>query len=469
MRRAGDGRRLGLRVTLLFACVFAIATGLTDALLIVNAAGVQTDAGFTLLRRRAETAARILSAAGPATMEERRRLLALLDGDGFEAWALRDPAGVVIGEQGLAALGLSAADLPGPDEPSGGRMVRKNAAAVWMAWRPIASDDGMSAGSVVLASALGQSAAATRAFIVQLLFVSLLAAVVGFWTMLGIGAAVTRPIVGLTAAAARLAEGRLDTRTGIRRTDELGGLAAAFDGMAARLQENEEARRRFLADAAHELKTPLASMKALVEAVHPGEDDAEEMRASLTLVDREIDRLAGLVRSLLARSRLDSVAPSRSRIALRPAVARVAELLAAAAAEREAVIDNRVPDDAAVIADPSMLSELLLNLMDNAVRHGGGTARMTVSFTTGPDRGLLEVANTGPTIPAGALPRLFEPFFTVESSRSRPGSGTGLGLAIVARIAEAHGWTVHAHSADGLTRFTVVMPAEAGPGGEGRQ
>ena len=222
-------------------------------------------------------------------------------------------------------------------------------------------------------------------------------------------------------------------------------------------------RRNFVANASHELRTPIAAIQAAVETLQAGAlSDPEAAREFLGIVARHTDRLSRLTRDLLDLSRLES-GQWRFQIGHVDAAAvarQVMDLLREAANEKGLVLTNELAGDVAVRADPRALEHVLVNLVENAIKY---TDRGSVTLHAERDGAawILEVADTGPGIDGHHLPRIFERFYRVDPGRSRDQGGTGLGLAIVKHLAQGMGAEVGVESDGAGTRFRVRLPAAA--------
>jgi two-component system phosphate regulon sensor histidine kinase PhoR len=268
----------------------------------------------------------------------------------------------------------------------------------------------------------------------------LFSAVVG----LLLSGAISRPVRGLTAAAGAVAAGDLDVQVPVRSRDELGRLSQSFNEMLARLRAARQMQTDFVANVSHELRTPLTSVKGLVETLQDGAVDDRLVRDRfLETIEGETNRLIRLVNDLLLLSRVDSEA-----LSLRREEVDVAHLARAAADQFAVQAEARgltllVESDAAAPpawADPDRVTQVLLNLLDNAVHYSppGGTVSVHVA---GAQERLLrvEVRDEGAGIPAEALPHVGERFYRADKARSRAQGGSGLGLAIACALVEAHG------------------------------
>lgn len=240
--------------------------------------------------------------------------------------------------------------------------------------------------------------------------------------------------------------------------DEIDRLASTMNDMLERLDDQAEARRRFVSDASHELKSPVANVRALVESAGDELGPGEWGELRTTLVGESL-RLQLLVDDLLFLARGDEgrLEPARAHVHLDDIVFDEAERLAPVTS---VVVDASGVGPADVVGDAGLLARLVRNLVENAARHAAG--RVTLLLTTADGRARLVVADDGPGVPEEERDRVFERFARVESGRARSAGGTGLGLAIVAQIAADHGGTVAIGTADdGGASFVVDLPAIA--------
>jgi two-component system sensor histidine kinase SenX3 len=227
----------------------------------------------------------------------------------------------------------------------------------------------------------------------------------------------------------------------------------------------ERLQRDFVANASHELKTPIASILVLVETLRAAEADSAMRARLLTRLDQEALRMTSLVRDLLALSRLEGGPRSSISLDFRRVVeAETARIRSAAAAARLRMDLDLGSDDAVITGSSSDLARMVHNLLDNAVRYTTGGGVITVTLRRSGNAFELAVADTGVGIPAEDLTRVFERFYRVDAARDRSSGGTGLGLSIVRSVAQTHGGDVEVASrlGDGST-FTVRLPAPDTP------
>jgi len=226
----------------------------------------------------------------------------------------------------------------------------------------------------------------------------------------------------------------------------------------------DSTRRDFVANASHELRTPVTAISGAAETLLSGAmNDPAQARHFLDMIARNADRLAQLTRDLLDLSRVES---RQWVISLEPVYAAVAARSAAEACAdgaRRKRIDVRVelPEEIVVRADVRALEHVLVNLCDNAVKYTPDGGRVTVSAEQTEDTVTLSVVDTGPGIERHHLPRIFERFYRVDAGRSRESGGTGLGLAIVKHLVQAQGGDVGVESGAAGTRFWVRLPRAA--------
>jgi two-component system sensor histidine kinase BaeS len=280
---------------------------------------------------------------------------------------------------------------------------------------------------------------------------ALVASLGGVWA----AGRLVRPIRRLEAAAAAVAGGDLAGRSGLAdRTDELGDLGRSFDGMAAALERGEEDRRRFMQDAVHELRTPLAVVEATTSAVLDGvyahdDEHLRTIRDQARLLTRIVDDLRTI--SLAEGGRLDLHAERVDVAGVLGDAARDVEARAVGAGRSVAV--EPVPADAvgvglAVAADRDRVRQALAALLDNALRHAPPGGRVVLAGRAASGTTVrIEVRDTGPGIADEDLPRVFDRLYQADPARDRRTGSSGLGLAIVRALVEAQGGRVGAGTA----------------------
>lgn len=270
------------------------------------------------------------------------------------------------------------------------------------------------------------------------------------------------PVKALSQTAETISGQTLSTRLTLKAPyEEFQRLAQTFNGMLDRLEQVFEGQRRFVADAAHELKTPLTAMKGNFEVSLQRTRSAEEYREAIISNLEEVDRLTAMTQSLLTLAQFAGDRPPLvlQSLDLPPLVEEVVDELAVLAQDGGIHLKAECQPVTPLMADASQLKQALINLLDNALRHTPSGGTITVRVAPYEMSIKLSVEDTGPGVDPQHLPHLFERFYRVDQARDRQSGGTGLGLAIVKEIVEAHGGHIQADSQIGKgTIFTITLP-----------
>ena len=271
---------------------------------------------------------------------------------------------------------------------------------------------------------------------------------------------ISAPVKTLALAARRLGQGDLSQRVQFKDKGEMGEMAEAFNSMASDLERAEQLRRNMVADAAHELRTPLSNIRGYLEAIRDGikKPDADTIRSlgeEATLLSRLVDELQELSLAEAGELKLDCQMEDINRL--------IKETLAAiqtqAKAKEISVAIDLAEDIPAVNADSQRIRQVLRNLLDNAMAHTAKRGTITVTARKQHNYVKVSIIDTGDGIPAEDLPNVFERFYRVDKSRTRASGGSGLGLTIAKRLIEAHGGIIEAQSELGKgSRFTFTLP-----------
>ncbi|MFI6997392.1 sensor histidine kinase [Nocardia sp. NPDC050175] len=292
-----------------------------------------------------------------------------------------------------------------------------------------------------------------------------------------------RPLLRVENTAAAIARGDLYRRVPVRGSNtEVDRLSRSLNGMLTQIQQafakteaseaaakrSEAKMRQFVADASHELRTPLTTIRGFAELYRQGATTDPDL--FMDRIERESQRMGILVEDLLMLARLDAQRPLEQGQVDLLAVASdaVHSARAMAAAEHPNGASRRIELEIEtgegtleVTGDETRLRQVLANLLNNALTHTPPDASVAVRLTPTADEVLLEVADTGPGLPADEADRIFERFYRTDNSRARTSGGTGLGLSIVQALVSAHGGTVDVRSTEGVgTTFTVRLPRE---------
>lgn len=277
---------------------------------------------------------------------------------------------------------------------------------------------------------------------------------------------VGRSLHAVATAAALLAAGRFDARVPTPRLGaEFDALATSFNAMAGQLADSEQLRRRLLADVAHELRTPVATLGAYLDGLEDGVVELEPQ--TIAVLRDQGARLTRLADDLAAVTRAEAPGVQVARVRTDPndlllsAAAAVADRASAAGVLVRVERGDGLPG---VLVDHDRFGQVLGNLLDNALRHTPAGGAITLAAARTPERAVrLTVSDTGSGIPAEHLPHVFERFYRVDTARSRTDGGSGIGLAIVRALVEAHGGRVAAFS-DGPgrgARVEIDLPPES--------
>jgi signal transduction histidine kinase len=256
-------------------------------------------------------------------------------------------------------------------------------------------------------------------------------------------------------------EGQYSYRINIRGKDELADLAREFNLLAQRLEDNEKIRRRFVADASHELKTPLASIRLLSDSILQTESiDSETIHEFVGDISNEAERLARITERLLALTKLDNkIAVKRSRVEMGAAAMKAERILRPIADSRGIKMTVKAEGECYVFSSEDELLQLIINLMENAIKYNNDGGSVYVNAARSGDNVVFTVDDTGVGVPESDLPHIFDRFYRVDKARSREAGGSGLGLSIVkATVTELHG-TVDAHRREeGGMSFRICLP-----------
>jgi signal transduction histidine kinase len=268
------------------------------------------------------------------------------------------------------------------------------------------------------------------------------------------------PVKALTHAAKNLGSGDFTQRVEVKDKSELGELASTFNSMANNLEHVEQLRKNMVADVAHELRTPLSNIKGYLEAIRDGlvKPDADTLRKldeEATMLSRLVDDLQEL--SLAEAGELKLVRqPEDMANLISQTVATVQAKAMVKGVSISTVLPDRLP---AVNIDVHRISQVLHNLLENAVTHTGKGGVVTVAAVQQDNQVEVSVTDTGEGIPAEDLDKIFERFYRVDKSRTRATGGSGLGLTIAKRLVEAHGGDIKVQSELGKgSRFIFTLP-----------
>jgi signal transduction histidine kinase len=266
----------------------------------------------------------------------------------------------------------------------------------------------------------------------------------------------TRPVRKLQKAVERFGRGDLSARAESVRRDELGQLARTFDRMAYRIETLMAAERRLLLDISHELRSPLARLGVAIELARSGDDTD----AALNRIQKESDRLNSLVGQLLQVTRVEGDAASlrRDPVRLDQLVQLLVEDSAIEAAAHGCSLQYHAGEAVTIAGDPELLRRAVENVLRNAIRYEPRDSSVEVKLRHDGSGAVVEIRDHGPGVPEDALPRIFDPFYRVESDRNRLSGGIGLGLSIARRAVELHRGAIRASNANPGLKIELEFP-----------
>ena len=275
---------------------------------------------------------------------------------------------------------------------------------------------------------------------------------------------------GLLEGIKHVREGNYSYEIEVRGSDELALFAGEFNELSKRIKRTDELRRQFVSDASHELRTPLASIKLMADSIlqnkNIGREDISDFVGSIS---EEAERLTRITERLLTLSRLEAdLSVSNELTDLGATVERTLRLIAPQTEGRGISLKNSLAGDGLVLGDRDNVSQICMNLIENAVKYNHENGEIDVYIYPEGESVVLRIEDTGPGVPEEDMPRLFERFYRVDRARSRATGGTGLGLAIVRRSLDLCGADIMCENRDsGGMRFVVRFRAPTGKGGEG--
>jgi signal transduction histidine kinase len=295
----------------------------------------------------------------------------------------------------------------------------------------------------------------------KIAYVAFASAVAALGGALALGRRILQPLAHLRAASSYLASGDLSARAPEKGPREVQELSASFNEMAASLERLFDARRELIAWASHDLRTPLASLRAMVEAV---EDELAEPGEYLEAIRIQTEILSELVEDLFELARIDAGALTLElrEASLGELVSRCVSSLEAEARARDVELEAHISTNPVVRIAPEKVERVLLNLLTNAVRHSPPKGGVAVVVEPDIDYVLVAVEDSGDGLSPVAAQRMFERFWRDDVSRTSSSGGAGLGLAIARGLVQAHGGTIWAENRDGGgARVAFTLPLAA--------
>lgn len=296
----------------------------------------------------------------------------------------------------------------------------------------------------------------------QLITVFLAIAVAALVLALFFSRVLTKPIVVLSRTMTRMGKGDLSVRVPVKGSGELRELAENYNTMAAQLENLDKTRNQFVSNASHELKTPLTTMKILLEnMIYQPEMPADLRQEFMQDMNHEIDRLTGIISDLLTLTRMDnhSEQMKMEKVDMTGLTAQTVKLLRPVAEKKKQVLDAEIAEGLEMTGDRTKLNQVLYNLIDNAMKYTPDHGHIHVSLSENGENMIWRVRDNGIGIPKEDQEHIFDRFYRVDKARSRETGGTGLGLSIVRQLVNMHRGTITVESRPGGgSVFTVVLP-----------
>jgi len=295
---------------------------------------------------------------------------------------------------------------------------------------------------------------------ITLLYGALIGAVIALFLGIFLSRTITRPIRELTQATHAVSQGDLSQQVPVRTKDELGNLANAFNKMSSELSRSVNARKQMTADIAHELRTPLSLILGHAEAVHDGV--LPPTKENFEIIREEATRLEHLVNDLRTLSLADAGELSINPQNIEPGalLREVASLYQFQTQKKKIRLDlDIVPHLPPLEVDPGRMTQVITNILDNAMRHTPEGGNITLSAKQAGNTIELSIKDSGPGLPKEEAERIFERFYRVDASRQREDGGSGLGLAIAKSIVQAHNGQLSTESETGMgLKVTITLP-----------
>ena len=321
-------------------------------------------------------------------------------------------------------------------------------------------------GAVLLSTPVDELRQAILAVEAQLMTVFIAVAAAALIAAFVFAISLTAPIKAMTSAIRRMGKGDLSARVKVHASGELKELADSYNAMAEKIENFDQSRSQFVQNASHELKTPLATMKLLLENLIYQPDMPSELRAEFMQdMNHEIDRLSGIITDLLTLTKMDSeeTAIKHEKFDFTELCIGAVHALQPAAEKNRLTLTMDVAKDVTLQGDESKLGQVIYNLIDNAIKYTPEGGSVHVTMKTDGRNAVFAVRDTGVGIPEEDAKHIFDRFYRVDKARSRETGGTGLGLSIVRQMVQLHRGEIKVDSVFGKgSTFTVTLPLRKG-------
>lgn len=295
----------------------------------------------------------------------------------------------------------------------------------------------------------------------QFLFVGLLTVFLTIFTVFILSRVITRPLLKMKKATEQLSRGHHEVELYTHRKDELGELATSISRLSKDLERLKNERNEFLGSISHELRTPLTYMKGYMDIINRQDTTTESRKQYIKIIQEETTHLAGLIQNLFELAKID-----HNEFAIKKEKIMLGDLIRTVVANIQPAINKRgirftvdYPDDLVAYVDPGRIRQVLLNILDNAMKYTDEGNSIVMTGSQDKNGTVITISDTGEGIPEEDVPYIFERLYRAEKSRSRSSGGSGLGLAIAKEIVELHGGDITVENTQGEgTVFIISLP-----------
>nr|WP_176140560.1 HAMP domain-containing sensor histidine kinase [Halobacillus salinus] len=295
----------------------------------------------------------------------------------------------------------------------------------------------------------------------QFLFVMILIIIVTFIVIIALSRLITKPLIKMKEETEKLSRGDTKVELNEHYNDELGVLAHSINRLAEDLERVKQERNDFLSSIAHELRTPLTYLKGYADIAAREQTDKKERIKYLKIIKEEANNLSSMIQHLFQLAKMDEntfkIEPEKCEV--KPLILQAKEKVYPLISAYGADVQVECPDNIFVYADPVRFTQVMVNLLDNAIQYSGESPSVSLHVKPQRDKVTITVQDEGPGVPEESLPYLFNRLYRTDKSRSRNSGGSGLGLAIVKEIVEMHGGRIGVSNQGGL-RVEMLWPKE---------
>ncbi len=294
----------------------------------------------------------------------------------------------------------------------------------------------------------------------QFLFVGLLTLLLTVITVFILSRVITRPILKMKKAAEQLSKGNHNVQLYTQRKDELGDLATSINRLSQDLERLKNERNEFLGSISHELRTPLTYMKGYTDIISRKNISITERDKYIKIIQEETEHLTDLIKNLFELARIDhnEFDIRKERVVYGDLIAIVLARIHPVLKQKNIKLTFNCPENLIVMVDPARMQQVLLNILDNAIKYTPEERHITMAVIQKKNEILTTISDTGDGIPEKDVPFIFERLYRAEKSRSRASGGSGLGLTIAKEIVELHGGEIRVESTSGKgTTFIISL------------